>query len=176
MLYAKKKKTKHRIEHLACSSYRHVARKGRHGCFLVNLMVPAGDASQDLNSSSTVHSRRRSRTRSSQCHPAPHPCGARGVPGEWTDVCGFVKPPRSQSERLTRKHGAFEINRQVIGLSLKDQTYHYEVRIHLCHVSARSVDRTRESKNHKRDVSRQPTKKSRSWNPCETMCSVTHAP
>ena len=34
----------------------------------------------------------------------------------WTDVCGFVKPARSQSEWIIRKHGAFEINQRDLGL------------------------------------------------------------
>ena len=82
--------------------------------------------------SSTVRLRR-SRTPSSQCHPAPHRCG---VPGEWSDVCGFVKPPRSRSEWPIRKHEAFEINRQELELTPKDQSCHYEVWMRLSHVSA----------------------------------------
>ena len=41
--------------------------------------------------------------------PTPFCAVPEGVPSEWTDVCGFVKPPRSQSEWLVRKHGVFEI-------------------------------------------------------------------
>ena len=43
----------------------------------------------------------RSRTQSSQCHLVSHLCRGLGeVPGEWTDVCGFVKMPESHSEWL----------------------------------------------------------------------------
>ena len=42
---------------------------------------------------------------------------------------------------MIRKHGAFEINREVLGLRPKDQTCHHEVWVHLSHVNARLVDR-----------------------------------
>ena len=32
---------------------------------------------------------------------------AGGVPGEWSDVCGFLKPPGSENEWQVRVHGAF---------------------------------------------------------------------
>ena len=144
---------------------------------LVISTVQFGDTSQDHNSRSTVRLRRLSRTPSSQCHPAPHLCGSlRRIAGEWSDVCGFVKPPKSQSKRLMRKHGAFEINREVLGLRPKDQTCHHEVWAHLSHVNARLVDRARQSASHKRDQSRQLTKKSRSWNPYERMMHMKCTP
>ena len=46
--------------------------------------------------------------------PIPHgPAplwGPGGVPGEWSDVCGFIKPPGSETEWHIRMHGAFERN------------------------------------------------------------------
>ena len=47
--------------------------------------------------------------------------GPGGIPSEWTDACCFVKPPKSQTECLIRKHGAFEIDREELGLSSKHQ-------------------------------------------------------
>ena len=102
-----------------------------------------------------------------QVPPGPSPLrGPGGVPGE----CGFVKPSRSQSEWLIREHGAFEINREELGFGPKDQICHQEVWLPRKHVNVRLVNRAREPLFHKRDQSRQPTKKSRSWNPCERMC------
>ena len=53
--------------------------------------------------------------------------GARRGSSEWTDVCGFVKLPRSPSEWFMMKHGACETNRQELGLSPQDRTCHLEV-------------------------------------------------
>ena len=55
------------------------------------------------------------------------------------------------SMALIRKHGAFEIHREELGLSPKDQTGHYETRIHLGHESTLHVHRERERR---RDHSR----------------------
>ena len=106
---------------------------------------------------STVHLKNRSRTQRSQCHPPPQRSG--GIPSEWTDVCGFVKPPKSQSGWLIRKYGASEIIGRYLGLSSEDLTCHHEVWIHLSHVSAPLVERSREPRHRKRDLSRQPVKK-----------------
>ena len=46
-------------------------------------------------------------------------------------LCSFVKPPKSQSEWIIRKHGAFGINREELGLRPKDQPCHHEVWVHL---------------------------------------------
>ena len=84
-----------------------------------------------------------------------------GIPSEWTDVCGFVKPPRSQSGWLIRNTGAFEINLQELGLSSKDQTCHHEVWRWISHGSTpRVADET---------FLVSLAKKSRSWNPHEMM-------
>ena len=37
-----------------------------------------------------------------------------GVPAEWADVCGFIKPPSSESEWHIRMHGAFEIPHEIL--------------------------------------------------------------
>ena len=45
--------------------------------------------------------------------PIPHGptplWGPGGVPGEWTDECGFTKSPNTDNEWQIRGHGAFEI-------------------------------------------------------------------
>ena len=44
--------------------------------------------------------------------PSPTPLwGPGAVPGEWTDVCGFVKPPNSYDKWKVRLRGAFKIHR-----------------------------------------------------------------
>ena len=86
-----------------------------------------------------------------------------------SDVCGFVKPHKSQSEWLIRNHGAFEINREELRLRPKDQTCHHEVWVHVRHVNARLVDQARASLFRKQCQSRQPSKKRSSWNPYEKM-------
>ena len=67
--------------------------------------------------------------------------GLGGVPHALADVCGFVKPPNSHSELLTRWRGAFESDREDFGLSPKDQTSHYESWLHPSHVSTPLVER-----------------------------------
>ena len=66
---------------------------------------------------------------------------AGGVPGEWADVCGFIKPPRTETEWHIRVHGAFEINREVLGIKHTDQSCHHEIWIHLLQDNARLVAR-----------------------------------
>ena len=69
-----------------------------------------------------------------------------GMPGEWSDVCGFLKPPGSEYEWQVRLHGAFTILYSMLGLKETDQSCHHEVWIHL-HLNARLVDRvSREDK------------------------------
>ena len=64
--------------------------------------------------------------------PGPTPLwGAGGGPGEWSDVCGFFKPPGSENEWQVRVHGAFTIPHSTLGLKEKDQSCHHEVWIHL---------------------------------------------
>ena len=79
--------------------------------------------------------------------PIPHGptplWGPGGVPGEWADVCGFIKPSNSDGEWPMRGHGAFEINRDVLGIRPTDQSCHHEVWIHFSHANARLVDHNR---------------------------------
>ena len=63
------------------------------------------------------------------------------LPGEWSDVCGFIKPPSSETEWHNRMHGAFEIPHETLRIKHTDQSCHHEVRIHLLLVNARLVDR-----------------------------------
>ena len=67
--------------------------------------------------------------------------GLGGVPVEWSDVCGFLKPPGCEPEWQVRVHGAFTIPFSTPGLKEKDQSCHPEVWVHLSHVNARLVDR-----------------------------------
>ena len=61
------------------------------------------------------------------------------VPGEWTDVCGFVKPPNSCDKWKVRLHGAFTIPRGTLGLRPRDQSCHHEVWLHLDFLLTTSV-------------------------------------
>ena len=88
--------------------------------------------------------------------PGPTPLwGPGGVPGEWSDVCGFLKPPGSEGEWPVRMHGAFTISYSTLGLKEKDQSCHHEVWVHLFHVNARLVDRaTRDDRSRKLNLKR----------------------
>ena len=73
-----------------------------------------------------------------------------GVPGEWSDVCGFLKLVGSESEWHVRMHGAFTIRFGMLGLNKQIKSCHHEVWIHLLHVNARLVDRkSRDDKSHR---------------------------
>ena len=76
--------------------------------------------------------------------PGPAPLwGPRGVPGEWADMSGFIRPPGSETEWHIRMHGAFEIPHGRLGIKVTDQSCHHEVWIHPLHViNARLIDRT----------------------------------
>ena len=78
--------------------------------------------------------------------------GPGDVPGEWADVCGFIKPPGSEKEWQIRMHGAFTIPYD----KRTDQSCHHEVWIHLLHVNARLVDRVSRD-----DKSRRPNSRKR---------------
>ena len=77
--------------------------------------------------------------------PTPHgaspPWGPGNVLGEWTDVCGFIKPPNTDVEWQIRGHGAFEINRDVLAIRPTDQSCHHEAWIHLPFSRQRSAGR-----------------------------------
>ena len=79
-----------------------------------------------------------------RCLSAPHHCGDPGsIPGNWTDVCGFLKPPESDRQWKVRLHGAFAIPRDVLGLRPNDQSCHHEAWLHLD-----LVDRGNEQPHH----------------------------
>ena len=61
--------------------------------------------------------------------------GPKAVPGEWADVCGFLKPPDSHERLKVRQHGAFSIPHDTLGLRPKDQSCHHEVWLHLAFVN-----------------------------------------
>ena len=73
--------------------------------------------------------------------------GPGDVAGEWPDVCGFIKPSNTVNE-----YGAFEINREVLGIRPTDQSCHHEVWIHLSHVDARLVDQYRSRRARKQAI------------------------
>ena len=52
--------------------------------------------------------------------PGPTPLWDPGaVPGEWTDVCGFLKPPDSHERWTVRMHGAFSMHHSTFDLREK---------------------------------------------------------
>ena len=51
--------------------------------------------------------------------------GPGSSPNNRTDVCGFLEPPNSDKSRKVRKHGAFSIPRQALGLRPTDQSCHH---------------------------------------------------
>ena len=60
--------------------------------------------------------------------PGPTPLwGPEGVPGEWSDVYGFLKPLGSEDEWQVRMHGGFTIPYGMLGLKETDQSCHHEV-------------------------------------------------
>ena len=69
--------------------------------------------------------------------------GSKNVPAEWADVRGFIEPPNTDNEWQIRGHGAFEINRDILGIRPTDQSCRHEVWIHLSHANARLVDQYR---------------------------------
>ena len=72
------------------------------------------------------------------CHLRSTPLwGPGAVPGEWADVCGFIKPPDSHDKWQVRLHGAFSILHSALGLKERDQCCHREVWMHLSHANPR---------------------------------------
>ena len=57
--------------------------------------------------------------------------GPGAVPGTWSDVCGFLKPPDSNERWTVRQHGAFPILHEALGIRPTDQSCHHEVWLHL---------------------------------------------
>ena len=74
--------------------------------------------------------------------PGPTPlCGPGAVPGDWGDVCGFLKPLDPYERWKIRQHGAFSIHHDARGLRPKDQSYHHEVWLHLAFVDQAALTR-----------------------------------
>ena len=67
------------------------------------------------------------------------PRGPGAVPGKWTDVCGFLKPPDSDERWKVRQHGAFSIPHEAPGIRQTDQSCHHQVWLHLDFVEWRSA-------------------------------------
>ena len=83
--------------------------------------------------------------------PGPTPLfGPGGVPVEWADVCGFMKPPGSETEWHIRMHGAFVMKLSASNLQTRAATTKY----HLLHVNARLVDRTSRDGEYRRPTVR----------------------
>ena len=58
--------------------------------------------------------------------PGPTPLwGPGGVPGEWADVCGLLKPLGSETEWEVRMDGAFTIPFGTLSFKEKDQSCHH---------------------------------------------------
>ena len=57
--------------------------------------------------------------------------GPGSIPDNWSDVCGFLKPPGPQRCWKVNKHGAFFIRRKSLGLRPTDQSCHHETWLHL---------------------------------------------
>ena len=76
------------------------------------------------------------------------PCtlvGSGGVQDEWSDVCGFIKPPGSETEWQIRMHRAFRSIARILATKPTDQSCHHDVWIHLLRVNAWQVMRERQS-------------------------------
>ena len=81
--------------------------------------------------------------------PSPTPLwGPGSIPGNWADVCGFLKPPASDRHWKVRLHGAFSIPRDVLGLRPTDQRCHHEAWLHLDFVRQRILLKERSSPYH----------------------------
>ena len=71
-----------------------------------------------------------------------------GVPGEWADVCGFIVPPNSHDLWKVLLHGAFTIQRVILGLSQRDQSCHHEAWLHLDLPGDRYAHGSRRNRDH----------------------------
>ena len=67
--------------------------------------------------------------------PGPTPLWCRGaVPGDWADVCGFLKLPDSYGRWKGRQHATFSIPHDALVLRPKDQICLHDVWLHLAFV------------------------------------------
>ena len=65
----------------------------------------------------------------------PTPLWGRGaVPGDWADVCGFLKLPDSYGRWKVREHATFSIPHDALALRPKDQSCLHDVWLHLAFV------------------------------------------
>ena len=77
--------------------------------------------------------------------PGPTPLwGPGSIPGNWDEVCGFLKPPESDRHWKVRLHGAFSIPHEALGLRSTDQSCHHEAWLHLDFVEGRDEQPQRE--------------------------------
>ena len=75
------------------ASFRRIRRNGK------VFLLQAGDADQGQINNLKVPWKKRSKTQGFLCHLALYLCGVLEVfQMDWTDVCGFVQPPKSDSE------------------------------------------------------------------------------
>ena len=99
----------------------------------VDIVVQAGGATQGQINNLTAPSKKRSKNSELPVPPGSSPLwGLGGIPSD-------------QSERLIRRHGAFEIDRK--DLSPRDQTSQHETWIHLSHRSTPLVARGRDQRD-----------------------------
>ena len=77
--------------------------------------------------------------------------GPGAIPGEWTDVCGFIVLPNSHELWKVRLHGAFTMPREILGLSQRDQSCHHEVWLHLEFVGDRYAHGSRMNHDNRHD-------------------------
>ena len=84
--------------------------------------------------------------------PGPTPLwGPGAIPGEWTDVCGFIVLPNSHELWKVRLHGAFTMPREILGLSQRDQSCHHEVWLHWEFVGDRYAHGSRMNHDNRHD-------------------------
>ena len=77
--------------------------------------------------------------------PDPTPLWNPGaVPGDWADVCGFLKLRDSSGRWKVRQHGAFSISHDTQGLRQKNQSCHHVLWLHLSFVNPHGDDEPRE--------------------------------
>ena len=110
---------------VTCSPY---CIKNRLTWSLATSTMPHGDVDQVMNSGATALLRRSLPTRTCRFRKSLQHCG---VPGEWYDVCSFIKPPGSETEWHIRMHGAFEIPHETLGIKPTDQSCHHEAWVHI---------------------------------------------
>ena len=83
--------------------------------------------------------------------PGPTPLwGPGGVPGEWSDVCGFLKPP---GPKMSGKSVCMEPPLSLTACWISRKQIKVAI-IHLLHVNARLVGRVSREDKHRRPISR----------------------